>query len=98
MSEGSNRSAKADLHGKAVVTRERIEGDASIGCSNERDDAGFIRDVRVSSPQSCGLVGGSTVGWSNASFSGEKLAFGDVMTVDTRRTSSDCRRLEKCDA
>ena len=52
MSEGSNRTAQADLHGKAVVTRKRIEGDASIACFDERDDAGLIRDVRVTSLQS----------------------------------------------
>ena len=51
MGEGPNRSAQADLHGKAVVTRKLIEGDASIACFDERDDAGFIRDVRVTSLQ-----------------------------------------------
>jgi hypothetical protein len=99
LSEGSDTSASAEVHGKAVMTRKQIEGDASIVCFDERDDADFIRDVRVSSPQSCGLVGGSTVGWPNASFLGRETGLwrrdggGDSTCVENLPQVRKVRRL-----
>ena len=104
--EGDFPSLRPSAHGKAVVTRSLFRSDVRNVCDDERDDAVFQqassrsqeRPILSQPTWQSGEVGflGGTVMWLYAEFSGEKTAYGDVLTMGVTRVGNTHRRFFFC--